>query len=112
MSIRFTRKQWLDSNQKPNDRRTAEERRADKQKNKTTRLTKAPRRVRFRELVQAVEQKWEGHEVIKDKRVLEAVARRANSQSLEQAQEQSLWNRQFNDKRETYRTSSERPNNV
>lgn len=77
MSIRFTRKQWLDSNQKPEDRRTAEEKKADKQKNKTTRLTKAPRRVRFRELVQAVENRWPGYEYIKDERVLQAVARRA-----------------------------------
>jgi hypothetical protein len=76
MSIRLTRRQWLDSNKKPEDSRSPEERKADKEKNRTTRLTKAPRQVRFRELVQAVEQQWDGHEVIKDKRMLEAVARR------------------------------------
>ena len=79
MSIRFTRKQWQDSNDKPEDRRTAEEKKADKQKNRTTQLRKAPRNVRFRELVQAVENKWPGHEHIKGERVLEAVARRAGN---------------------------------
>jgi len=83
MSIRLTRQQWLDSNKKPEDLRSPEERKADKQKNKTTRLTKAPRSVRFRNLVQAVEQQWEGYEVIKDERVLEAVARRASLRSVE-----------------------------
>jgi hypothetical protein len=77
MSIRFTRKQWQDSNKKPEDRRTAEEKKADK--NKTTQLRKAPRNVRFRQLVQAIEQEWEGYEVIKDERVLKAVARRAGN---------------------------------
>lgn len=79
MSIRFTRKQWQDSNKKPEDRRTAEEKKADKQKNRTTQLRKHPRRVRFRELVQAVENKWPGYQHIKDERVLEAVARRAGN---------------------------------
>jgi hypothetical protein len=101
MSIRFTRKQWQDSNKKPEDRRTAEEKNADKQKNRTTQLRKHPRRVRVRELVQAVEQQWEGHEVIKDKRVLEAVARRASLRSVQQAREASLWNQRLSNKGES-----------
>lgn len=83
MSIRLTRRQWLDSNKKPEDSRSPEERKASKKNNPTTQARKAPRQVRFRELVQAVEQQWDGHEVIKDKRVLEAVARRASLWSVE-----------------------------
>jgi hypothetical protein len=81
MSIRFTRKQWLDSNKKPEDRRTAEEKKADKQKNRTTQLRKHPRRVRFRNFVQAVEQQMVDGQVVANKRVLEAVARRASAAS-------------------------------
>jgi hypothetical protein len=88
MSIRLTRRQWLDSNKKPEDLRSPEERKADKKNNPTTQARKAPRQVRFRELAQAVEQQWDGHEVIKDPRVLEAVARRA---SLWAAERDRFW---------------------
>jgi hypothetical protein len=83
MSIRLTRRQWLDSNKKPEDSRSPEERKASKKNNPTTQARKAPRQVRFRNFVQAVEQQWDGHEVIKDPRVLEAVARRASLRSVE-----------------------------
>ena len=101
MSIRLTRRQWLDSNKKPEDLRSPEERKAPKKNNPTTQARKAPRQVRFRELVQAVEQQWDGHEVIKDPRVLEAVARRARLRSVQQAREASLWNQQLSHKGET-----------
>jgi hypothetical protein len=101
MSIRLTRRQWLDSNKKPEDSRSPEERKAFKKNNPTTQARKAPRQVRFRELVQAVEQQWDGHEVIKDKRVLEAVARRASLRSVQQAREASLWNQRLNNKGES-----------
>jgi hypothetical protein len=87
MSIRLTRRQWLDSNKKPEDSRSPEERKASKNNNPTTQARKAPRQVRFRELVQAVEQQWDGHEVIKDPRMLEAVARR---RALRHAQNERL----------------------
>ena len=77
MSIRHTRKQWSDLNGKSEPRKTKAERKAES--NRTTRVTKAPRKVRLRELVQAVENRWPGHEHIQDARVLDAVARRAKS---------------------------------
>jgi hypothetical protein len=101
MSIRLTRRQWIDSNKKPEDLRSPEERKASKKNNPTTQARKAPRQVRFRELVQAVEQQWDGHEVIKDPRVLEAVARRASLRSVQQAREASLWNQRLSNKGES-----------
>jgi hypothetical protein len=101
MSIRLTRRQWLDSNKKPEDSRSPEERKASKKNNPTTQARKAPRQVRFRELVQAVEQQWDGHEVIKDKRVLEAVARRASLWSVRYAREASLWSQRLSNKGES-----------
>jgi hypothetical protein len=101
MSIRLTRRQWLDSNKKPEDSRSPEERKASKKNNPTTQARKAPRQVRFRELVQAVEQQWDGHEVIKDSRVLEAVARRASLRSVQQAREASLLDQRLNNKGES-----------
>jgi hypothetical protein len=101
MSIRLTRRQWVDSNKKPEDSRSPEERKADKQKNRTTQARKAQRHIRFRERVQAVEQRWDGYEAIKDPRVLEAVARRASLRSVEQARAASLWNQRLSNKGES-----------
>jgi hypothetical protein len=87
MSIRLTRQQWLDSNKKPEDSRSPEERKASKKNNPTTQARKAPRQVRFRNFVQAVEQQMVDGQVVADKRVLEAVARR---RALRHAQNERL----------------------
>jgi hypothetical protein len=101
MSIRLTRRQWLDSNKKPEDSRSPEERKASKKNNPTTQARKAPRQVRFRNFVQAVEQQMVDGQVVADKRVLEAVARRASLRSVQQAREASLWNQRLNNKGES-----------